>query len=81
MGILGTSFSSYLWCGEDICFASYQGNKKYMNPFKDFSLHRGWPEKTNVFMIDNGDNDSDNDNDNVDKPLVSVRIWSEKQNH
>lgn len=48
-----------------------------MNPFIDFSLHRILPEKTNASMIDYVENDIDNDN--VDKLLVAVRVWSEKQ--
>lgn len=48
-----------------------------MNPFKVFGSHRVLPEKTNAFMIDNIEDDIDDDN--VDKPLVAIRVCSEKQ--
>lgn len=47
-----------------------------MNPFKDFDLHRILLEKMNPFLIDNVEDETDN---SVEKPLVLVRIWSEKQ--
>lgn len=43
-----------------------------MNPFKDFGLCRILPDKTKAFMIDNVEDD-------IDKALVAVRVWSEKQ--